>query len=452
MGSDERPYDERDINSILEYAKKLKGRSLDQYSKEKGFEDLLEEVLLKYPNKGKGSFGQVVEDFYFRYKPNSVSAPDFEEAGLELKTTPLKRTSKGLASKERLVLNIINYKEEYKKSFEESSFFIKNKRLLLMLYLYEKDQEVAGYVFKVIKLWDLLEINEQDRKIIIEDWNKISKKINEGRAHEISEGDTFFLSACTKGATAETFREQAIKGAPPAKQRAYSFKSKYINYIIHADKDAEPVIKGLSDYITDETFEDTIIRKFKCYYHRRDEELFKEFKIQNNAKSKYYLLAKAMMGVKKKKIEEFEKADVIMKTIRLTRKGGLKESMSFKQIQYDEIINEDWESSVWHDIVTKKFFFVIFQENQDRNYVLKKVMFWNMPVKDIETTKAFWQDTKDKINRDEFYNFIKASNEKICHIRPKAKNKADMAETKFGKRPKLCYWLNSSYIKKIIAG
>lgn len=39
----------------------------------------------------------------------------------------------------------------------------------------------------------------EDLKQIEEDWNLIIKKIRDGKAHEISEADTMYLGACTKG-------------------------------------------------------------------------------------------------------------------------------------------------------------------------------------------------------------------------------------------------------------
>ena len=42
-----------------------------------------------------------------------------------------------------------------------------------------------------------------DLKIIEEDYKTIIDKIAEGKAHELSESDTMYLGACTKGATAE---------------------------------------------------------------------------------------------------------------------------------------------------------------------------------------------------------------------------------------------------------
>ena len=64
---------------------------------------------------GKGAIGTVIEESWYGYTPNSESEPDFPEAGVELKVTPYIRTKGGIRAKERLVCNIINYMEEYKR-------------------------------------------------------------------------------------------------------------------------------------------------------------------------------------------------------------------------------------------------------------------------------------------------------------------------------------------------
>jgi len=66
--------------SIIDYAKKLKNQTLRQAC---GLE------IEKHDYKGKGNFGQILEKYYFGYEPNSNAEPDFKEAGLELKSTPL---------------------------------------------------------------------------------------------------------------------------------------------------------------------------------------------------------------------------------------------------------------------------------------------------------------------------------------------------------------------------
>jgi len=334
----ELPYDKKDPISIENYSKGLINKSLREiYGND-----------LENSYHGKGKLGQLVESLYFGYKPNSNPEPDFLEAGVELKTTPIKKNSKGLVSKERLVFNIIDFEEEYKHTFKESSFWKKNSLLLLLFYLYEKDKIDIDYVFKIARLW---RFPLTDLKIIKDDWNTIISKIKSGKAHEISEGDTLYLGACTKGSTALKSKR--------AQQRAFSLKSKYLNFIIakslkgdynltkldneylqFLEEDVnditkpilgygnlfdthEPIIKNISDYKKGQTFEDVIIEKFSKYYGYFEQELIDKFKLKINlkAKNKNYVFAKSILGIYKDKIEEFEKAEIELKTINLEVTG-----------------------------------------------------------------------------------------------------------------------------------
>lgn len=468
------PYDDSDFKSILQYASLLTDKSLSIVLKENISDSTL---------KGKGSFGQKIEKLYFGYEPNSNPQPDFPKAGLELKTAPLKKTSKGLTSKERLVFNIIDYEKEHTQSFTTSSFWKKNQLLLLMFYLHEQEKLDIDYIFKIIRLW---QFPATDLKIIKDDWTNIILKIKAGKAHEISEGDTFYLGACTKGANHMSLRSQPFS-SEKAMQRAFSLKSKYLNFIISKslaneeviidyeeyDKilnednllnepraqyrkinfaELEPIVKSLSEYGNGETFEDLVVKKFTPFIGHSIDEIIANLEIEKpKAKNMLNIIAKSIMGVQSKKIEEFEKADVLMKTIKLEKSGSLKESMSFSQIQYKKIINEEWEDSYWYNTLTKRFFFVIFKKNNQNILTLKKVMFWTFPFKDLAIAKKFWEDTKQKILMNNFESFIKISDDMICHIRPKGLNKLDLMETASGNmEKKKCYWINSSYIKEII--
>ncbi len=472
----ELPYDESNPISIESYARGLLNRSLRDLF---GYD-------LENAYSGKGKLGQLVEFLYFGYKPNSNPNPDFPKAGVELKTTPLKNTSKGLVSKERLVFNIIDFEEEYKYSFKESSFWKKNSLLLLLFYLYEKEKIDIDYIFKITRLW---RFPLTDLKIIKDDWNTIVNKIKAGKAHEISEGDTLYLGACTKGSTAITSKRNQPFSSKKAQQRAFSLKSKYLNFIIaksfngdykltelnneylrFLDDDSkilrepnynygalidnhESIIKDISDYKKGQTLEGLIIDKFSKYYGFSEQGLIEEFKLNINlrAKNKNYVFAKAILGISKDKIEEFEKAEIELKTIKLEKTGSLKESMSFAQIKYKEIIDEVWEESYWYNKLTKRFFFVVFQKDDKNIARLKKVMFWTMPVKDLKIAEKFWKHTKSQIQKGEYETFWKLKDNKCCHVRPKGVNAQDLMETPQGTlEKKKSYWLNNKYILKQI--
>ena len=96
----------------------------------KSVNDILNEEVITIENENgsnKGGLGQLVEQFLFGIQTNSDSEPDFMPAGIELKVTPYKKLKDGrLSAKERLVLNIINYMNEYKNEFNSSHFWFKN--------------------------------------------------------------------------------------------------------------------------------------------------------------------------------------------------------------------------------------------------------------------------------------------------------------------------------------
>lgn len=167
---------------------------------------------------GKGAIGTVIEESWFGYTPNSESEPDFPEAGVELKVTPYLRGKNGIRAKERLVCNIINYMEEYDKTFQTSAFWHKCNTMLLMSYEHLADKPKGDFRIDAAVLFSF---PEEDLVIIEHDWETIIEKVRAGRAHELSEGDTLYLAACTKGANASSVRKQPFSELP-AKQRAYA--------------------------------------------------------------------------------------------------------------------------------------------------------------------------------------------------------------------------------------
>ncbi len=463
------PYDPTSSESILAYARRLLGKSL---------QELYPDITETY--KGKGELGQIVEKFHFHYLPNSVSEPDFPLANVELKCTPLKSIRDGsIASKERLVLNIINYTEEFEKTFETSSFMHKNALLLLMFYLHLESHRQLNFPFKIIRLWS---IPNEDLKIFRDDWNTIHRKIAEGRAHELSEGDTLYLAACIKGSKGGKNKRRQPVGDVLADQRAYSIKSSYMNYIIleslrhqemydgvsmskmrqeailsQHDK-AASIVRNVREYKNGETFEQLVIRKFLPFLGIKVSAIMLKLRVEVSEVPKDYCynLCRAILGVKGKRIAEFEKAGLQLKTIRLESNGRLREAMSFQKLDYFGLIHEDkWELSDWYDTIgTKRFLFVVFRKQNDmgeNDLVLERLFFWSMPVSDIALAESFWRDTRDKVRNGDYDHFMKSSEHPICHVRPKAKNAADLTPTPQGKLvKKYCYWLNRKYILEIL--
>ena len=426
---------------------------------------------------GKGGLGTSVEYYHYDYEPNSESRPDFPEAGLELKCTPLKLLAdNSMGSKERLVLNIINFIEEADKTFETSSFWNKNKFLLLMFYLHESGVDPVDMLFKLIRTW---EFPKEDLKIIRDDWSKIHSMILNGKAEELTEGLTFYLAACMKGSKAgEDMRKQPFSERL-AQQRAYSLKSGYINKIILSSYldinlrqqlnisskrlvalqkkySSENIVKSIKAYKRDETFEELIERRMKPYYGKTIAQIVKKLGTELNPSSKdfSYHVCRAILGVKSKRIQEFENAGISLKTIALeANRDYIVESMSFPYIRFVDIVNQSWEDSDWYNLLTSKFFFVVFRKSSDdvkHHMKLEKVFFWNMTRADLAIAEELWYDTKQKVKRGDYDKFITTKSHPICHVRPHG-TKGQMVETPQGIRvqPK-CFWLNNDYILDVV--
>ncbi|MCI8587959.1 MAG: restriction endonuclease, partial [Clostridia bacterium] len=304
----------------------------------------------------------------------------------------------------------------------------------------------------------LFQFPEEDLEIIKNDYKIIINKIKNGKAEEISEGDTNYLGACTKGANANSLREQPFSNEK-AMQRAFCLKNSYMSYIlnhyiINKTEEYESVVKD-ANILKEKTLEQYIISKLEPYYNQDIEFLKNKFNIpyQITNKSFTYLLAKGMLEIVNEKIEEFEKANIKIKAIRLRTDGMPKESMSFPTFKYTEIIKENWlDSELYETFSTTKYLFIIYQYVDENTLIFKKSMFWNVPERDLNTEiKRVWEDTIQRIKNNEYDNLPKISESSILHVRPHGQNSNDTYPTPDGKRAtKKCFWLNASYIKKQI--
>lgn len=460
-------YDCTDPLSIEAYSQRLIGKSFREIWDEDdarwtnlarettmyGVSDVSEE------KRNKGNLGQIIEEKFFHYKCNNDSRADFYEAGVELKVTPYRINQNGsLSAKERLILTMIDYFQVVNEKFEKSHLWNKSKLILLVYYLYKKELRYnLDYRIGYSKLFTP---PEQDVKIIRHDYYIIVSKIQAGKAHELSEGDTLYLGAAPKAATSKARRKQPFSDEP-AKPRAFAFKSSYMtyvlnNYIVPGKTTYEPIISEESV----DSFEDYVVEKIERYRGCSVPNLCMEFGIEfaKPPKNLEAILAYRILGIKGNHAEEFEKAGVVVKTLRIGKNNKIKESMSFPTFRFKELVQEEWEDSTFGNYLReKRFLFVVYKYDEDNVLRLRGCQFWNIPFEDLETeVKSVWERTKQvlqdglqviEINGMRRNNFPKASENPVCHVRPHGLNVMDTYELPDGRQyPKQCFWLNNTYI------
>ncbi|WP_433595415.1 MutH/Sau3AI family endonuclease [Lysinibacillus xylanilyticus] len=404
--------------------------------------------------RNKGWLGNAVEKDWFGLSNNSRPEADFNNLGVELKCAGLKffTKDKTWGAKERLVLNIFDFNEEYKNSFHNSSFLKKSKLVELMLYKYDpvdyfplEGKEYPTYPDFLMThsiLFNLNDLLDDDWAIIENDWNIIMDMIRQGRAEDISEGMTQYLGAVTKGSkTAENQTTQPFSDKK-AHRRAFSLKPTYMKEItkrivqgdlkssttyasyqndypeLHKKIDAkqigtqEHIIKDLSE-LKHKTFEQIILNQFEPFYNMDKKVLAEKFGVKikkNNDKASSRLIAQKMFNLKGdlEETDEFKKAGIAVKTVtvksnqrekasesRLTTEGfKLESDVSFIK----DISSLDWEDTRVYDYLsTTKFLLVVYEETPEGE-IFKGVKFWYMPENELMgTVKKTWETIKQTL-------------------------------------------------------
>lgn len=473
-----------DPESIERYAKQLEGMT---------FREVLdlgiapEGVEREYNDKrNKGSLGTLIEERYFGYKANSDQEPDFSKADVELKVSPLNLKRNGdYSAGERLVLTMIPFDGPIEDNLFASHAWQKSEKILLIYY--ERDRSIDACDQR-IKYVNVITPSVEDLKIIEEDYNKIVSIVKAGKAEELSESLTSYLGACTKGATEATmWVEQYYPPYSRAKKRAFCFKRSYMDYILHTrimdgGNAADPIIKD-ARVLDEMTFEEYVLSLLNPHIGKTDKELCELLGIKYTGnKAQWSKIAYALLGVCGERAEEFEKANISVRAVRIEESGTIKESLSLNTFKFKELVKQEWEDAPLHNYFEEtRFLFIPFQK-QNEKIVLAKPKFWSMPAADINgPLYECWEKTKNRIAEGVKLIFHINSNGEIgrimnnlpgitdgggiAHIRPHASHRAYLLEdgTRIGDierdgdelpdgrvMTRQSFWLNSDYVYGII--
>ena len=444
-----------------------------------------EGVSREYNSKRyKGGMGTLIEERFFGYKANSVQGPDFEEAGVELKVTCFDvKKDGGIAAGERLVLTMIPFDSPIEDDFYESHVWEKSANIMLVYY--ERNRDIDSYD-QVIRYTSLFTPPAEDLKIIEDDYKKIVRLIQEGHAEELSESMTTYLGACTKGSTAATmWVDQFYPPHSKAKKRAFCFKRQYMDFVLHhyimrESSDSEAILSSVEE-LSEMSFEELVLSKIDPYMGKSDRELSCEFGIAYSGnKAQWTRITFAMLGLKGEKAEEFQKANISVRTIREEESGRVRESLSLNTISFLNLNDEEWEEAPLHEYFEEtRFLFVVFRK-QGGEYLLSGARFWSMPQEHIDgPLRDCWQRTQDVVragvelavvpfgDSDRVENNLpKKSDNPVAHVRPhtsKAWYRFGDGSTRgdspqFGdelpdgrEMTKQSFWLNNDYIHSIIS-
>ena len=382
------------IEELLNYTENIKGKTF----KEIDSKNLLESTTNLKGNKG--ILGHVVESGFYDYPINSNPQADFDEIGVELKVTGYVKSKTGkLRAKERVSLSKIDYFNIINEEYQFSKLISKNKKILFIWYLYEKGKDIGDFVITDYQLYDM----SQDEEVFKNDFKLIQEKVKKGLAHELSEGDTSYLGACTKAATSD-IRTKQPNSHILAKPRAYSLKNAYMTGILRSINITEVTRKGFK------TVEEYIYSKLGPYLGRVQLEILEEVtgktyteKVPKNINK---LITDAILGKDSELPEKddlFKKTSFIIKNLPLTPKGTPRERMSFRTLRLSEF-EEDWDNSDWKAYFEETTLIVICwrephtkaRNGQRELFRVKKISFNDDDLRSFEITYNLIKETIEK--------------------------------------------------------
>lgn len=453
-------YDRKDKLSVLKYASKLSGHTLREFTER--FDSLQTSVSTK------GKYGTLLEELFFGYDPNNKAEADFNEIGVELKSTKLvNKKTLGWDPGERLILNVINYQNVKKDSFSDV-FERKNSELLVIFYRYTKGNLLDRFIDKVV-FWTF---SPQELAVMREDWQLAENTILDGRAHLLTEGGTRIITWAPKGAGHGKDMRPQPNSSEKARQRAIALKNSYVCKMYRQSLDLKdamargvpcrlwdvPDVQNIFDRPWDRnmTFEEAIVDRLSRYVGLRCDEIEELTERLNRSEKGYHAhLANRMLGVRTRRVAELEDYDIQSKIICLKRNTKATESMSFPAFDYRRICFNMGRIELM-EMLKKRYLFIVFQmtdgaDSDNVSSIFRGAFFWSVPPEVKREARFVYEDTVQQIRNNIYDDFQALSNTYYVHVRPHATNNDDVSMCFDGiARPKKSFWLNADYISTIV--
>jgi DNA mismatch repair protein MutH len=469
------PYDPADRASCLRHARRLQAAG----SLREAIHDC---VPLEHQPKvfatvsaiisagGKGVLGNAIETGHFYYLPNSSAEPDLEWA--ELKCTGLLPDGDGgHRAKERLVICMINYGGDptskipcvVEETAETSHAFKKLLSILLVFYDYAKIENPDEFMDLPIRLVDTWVPSTADIVLFKRDWEVIQGYVEEGRAHELSEGLTPLLGACTKSSDAKKRVKQRVGGIE-AKPRAFALKQAFVTEIFRALHAAqlEAMVKESASATqsfrptVEQDLETAILERLKDFRGDTTIEICEKMRLEGKFGGKsghsrrmrmlLDAISAELKGLPMEALDAFRKSGLRICVCRIETNHEAAESVSFPAFEYAEVADEtEWEDSSLYQDLVKRFLFIFLKDDEDDSCPrLDKAVFWSMPEKDLDVTQTIWADTVRLIRENRLDELPAESTTYAVHVRPH--------DRKGLPGFKRSYWLNRRYVTKIWSG
>jgi DNA mismatch repair protein MutH len=425
----------------------------------------------------KGDIGNLIQEYCYGIKRNSVSEPDFIKEGIELKMVPVEKykilsKKSHYRIKQRTKITSINYKTIVNEKWITSSVKNKINKILFVFMIDDKNDNDDSMIVDFI-LFQFDKISILDKSVIEDDWERLRNFVLESKVDLISERNFNILSPSTSGNSKVVplpFSSLQIK------ERSFSFKPSYTRILFNEHRGTKYTsIESLKKLNSIQDLEKYVIKKLSSLNGVTLKEIKNRYKIKNRKSlNNYSLMIKDVLGLDLNKgVKEFEKFNIKIRVIRVNPNTNLPhQSVSFSHQTLKSILDEvSFEESELYDNISTIMFVVLesVYPKADKPELLtfKKVCFWSPSDIEYSEIKKEYDNykkiikngvvvTKQKCNNKKGFRYINnlpgTRDTKYIHMRPHGSDNSDLDSSIDSlKIPKQCFWLNKGFVKDIIS-
>lgn len=395
----------------------------------------------------KGRVGQHVES-YFGLRPNNDAGPDFPHLGIELKTVPMRRLKAGsnLSAKERTVITQINYDDIATQPFDGSPLDTKTRHTLYVFYEWQRDQPTTEA--PVLRSY----LHERDTAaldIARRAHDHVVTEVRAGRAHLLSEGDTLGIGPATKDAGARDIPQPF--GIEPARRRAFAWKAAYTTALYRSlegehrrgDRGLQAVLDEASAHVS--RHRGWTVRELRDEYCPGT---------SDGWKSVTGAVSRRLLGSPSTAREPaaYEPFGLLVRAIRVGEDGMPWEAASFPSIDFNDVAEEEWESSPLVEQL-RSILLVVFRDprKQVLESELTRLIHWQPTSRDVAVMREEYERFRRFIADSRPDDAPKEQQTEILHLRPHGSDGNDLVELPNGRLfRRSAFWLNKSYLREVI--
>lgn len=438
-------FDASDRDAVLRHGLQLVGRTADDIAR-----TAAAGMTVWDPNTSKGSVGQLVER-WFGLDANSDTGPDLAEAGIEIKSVPLRRARRELRSKERTSITMIDYHRIAVEPFLGTPVDLKTRLTLYVFFLWSHGEVARAQDQRILRVM-LHERDAIDVAGLVDAYQHVQRFSLEGRVHLLSEGDTSPVGASTKGAKGAT-RTQPFSQVR-ARPRAFAWRPSYTTALFQTPGKSNlrlPSVNGIDDLTR------RVESRLAPLVGATVEKLRARFAPSVSSTAKNVAAAtfrRILSGEDEDLMAGLERLGTTLRVSRVNPETlKPREAVSFTPFDFREVAETPWEES---DVLATlgRIMFIVLDAPKGApvgGASLRSVVMWSAEPDTLATMEQEYELFRQAFTHAPPSDWPSQRSTEVLHVRPHGRDSRDVVPLPNGEmHVRSSLWLNQRFVQDLI--